>query len=226
MRKIAFIVLVSLPLFADFFPQTVHTSISSVHDTSVTLSTPLPVNRMSAVVIHNYSQDAEAITTHILQTGASKCVVLNDDIVAHTKLPSINTKVAVGDKVIGGYLYNNILVLAPDAKTYDAITTASDKNWIHPDLYALFLNNYGEHVPSKENLKSFAKAYQIGLVYIVTKTSEKLLDPISGFVVAKKPLSISAQKIKTPFFMRLDKINVSIFSRKNTKTYYQLMDAL
>ena len=46
MHKIALIALLSLPLFAGFFPQTVHTSIKSVSGKTVILQSKLPVTGM------------------------------------------------------------------------------------------------------------------------------------------------------------------------------------
>jgi len=223
MRKIALIAFTSLPLFAGFFPQTVHTSITNIDNKSISLSTSFPVNGMSGIVIHNYDTDVEAVTNRIIQNSSGATHIINDDIIEHEKLPTINTQVKVGDKVIGGYLYNNILLLAPDAKTYTDITSKHNKNWIHPDLYALFLTNYGDNVPTKQNLKSFAKAYQVGLIYIITKNSAKLLDPISGLIVGEKSISNLPPKGKAPFFMRFDEIDSGLFNISNKEGYYKIM---
>jgi len=223
MRKIALIAFTSLPLFSGFFPQTVHTSIVNIDNKSISLSTSFPVNGMSGIVIHNYDTEVQAVTSQVIQNSSGNTHLVNDDIIKHEKLPTINTQAKVGDKVIGGYLYNNILLLAPDAKTYADITSNDNKNWIHPDLYALFLTNYGDNVPTKQNLKSFAKAYQVGLIYIVTKNSAKLLDPISGSIVGKKSISNLPPKGKAPFFMRFDEIYPVPFSISNKKGYYEIM---
>ena len=226
MHKIALIILSALPLFADFFPQTVERTITSVNGKSISLSQSLPRNGMSGVVVHNYGNEIEAITSRVVQDQNGGISLISDDIIKHEKLPTINTKVSVGDTILGGYLYNNILLLTPDAKTYADITTTNHKNWIHPDLYALFLEEYGDNVPTKANLKSFAKAYQVGLIYIVANGTAKLLDPISGQIVGQKQLSGLPSKGKAPFYMRFTEIDSGIFSSDNTKSYYKLMESL
>jgi len=223
MRKIALLALTALPLFAGFFPQTIETSISSVNGKSITLSTPL-VNGMSGVVIHNYGNEIEAITSRLIQKSNDDIKLIAGDIIKHDKLPTISTEVSAGDKVIGGYLYNNVLLLAPDAKTYADITASSHKNWIHPDLYALFLEGYGDNVPTKENLKSFAKEYQVGLIYVITNGTAKLFDPISGEVVAQKSISGLPQEGKSPFYMRFTEIDSGLFTSDNTQSYYKIME--
>ena len=226
MYKIAILALISFPLLAGFFPQTVHTSVANVSGKNITLTHAFPVNGMSGVVIHNYGNSLEAITSRFIQKDASHTSLINEDIIHHDKLPTINTSVKPGDQVIGGYLYQNVLLLAPDAQTYTKITSNYDKKWIHPDLFALFLTKEGDTVPTKSNLAAFAKAYQVGLVFIVGNGTAKLLDPISGKIVSQKPISDLPSKGEAPFFMRFDEIESGMFSSSNTQSYYKLMDTL
>ena len=150
MRKIVLIAFISLPLVAGLFPQTVQTAISSVDKNSVTLTNAFPINGMSGVIVHNFGHDINAITNRVIQKSSKQAILIGGNIIHHDELPTIKTKVKAGDKVIGGYLYNNVLLLAPDAQTYTKITAMYDKNWIHPDLFALFLAEEGEVQPSKK----------------------------------------------------------------------------
>ncbi len=227
MLKIALIALTALPLFAGFFPSTVHTSVSSVNKNTVTLRSTLPVNGMSGIVIHDYGNSLEAITSYITQTSSNgNAKLIGRDILQHDELPTIKTAVRAGNKVIGGYLYNNILLLAPDANTYAKITSAHSKKWIHPDLYALFLSQEGDAYPTKANLATFAKEYQVGLIYIVRNGSAVLLDPISGQIVGKKTMSNLPAKGEYPFHMRFEKIDAGWFSGDKKTSYYQLMESI
>lgn len=214
MRKIALIALLCVPMFAGFFPKTVHTSIKSVSGHTVMLNSNFPVNGMSGAVIHNYGNDLTAITSRLTQTASNgKARLLDADVIDHEALPSIKTSVSPKDKVIGGYLYNNILLLAPDADTYAKITSSTQKKWIHPDLFAVYLSVLGDDVPTKENLAAFAKKFQIGLIYIVRQNSAVLLDPISGQIVGKKNMTDLPPKGQFPFFMRLKSLNSGWFGR-------------
>ena len=226
MRKIALIALTSLPLFAGFFPSTVNTSVANISGQNITMNSSFPVTGMSGIIIHNYGNNVKAITSRVIQTSPGHAKLAGNDVIAHDSLPTINTSVARGDKIIGGYLYNNVLILAPDANTYAKVTSASNKTWIHPDLYALYLSQEGEGTPNRENLASFAKKYHVGLVYIIKKGSAVLLDPISGKYVGKKGVSGNPTKAQFPFFMRFDKIDSGWFSKSASGTYYNLMETL
>ena len=227
MRKIALLSLLSLPIFAGFFPSTVHTSIKSVEGSSIMLKSKFPTNGMSGVVIHTYGNGLTAITSRISQVSSNGATTLIDaDVIHHDELPTIKTAVNAGDKVIGGYLYNNVLLLAPDADTYAKIVKTYHKKWIHPDLFALYLSTQGEERPTKENLSLFAKKYQIGLIYIVRKDAEVLLDPISGKVVSQKAVSNLPEKGQFPFYMRFEQLESGWFGSAATGDYYHTMGSL
>ena len=220
--------LLSLPLVAGFFPQTVHTSIKSIQGKSIKLHSGFPVVGMSGIVVHNYGNDLTAITSRVVQTSIDgSAVLLDSDVLEHDALPDIKTTMAVNDKVIGGYLYNNVLLLAPDADTYAKIVASEKKKWIHPDLYAVYLSSEGDDQANKENLANFAKKHQIGLVYIVRKNSAVLLDPISGKIVSKKSMSGLPKEGQFPFYMRLEPITSGWFGGSAKKgNYYNSMESL
>jgi len=224
MRRLALIALLSLPLLADFFPATVQTSVTGIEGESIKLKQPFPLKGMSGVVIHNYSNKAEAITSYIVQNNGT-VKQLDKDVIHHDALPTINTSIQADDKVIGGYLYQNVMLLAPDAATYARVTSQYKKHWIHPDLYAVYLSKEGDDVPTRENLSDFARKYQVGLVMIVRKGSAVLLDPISQQILnATTSVSNLPQTGKFPFFTHFDTIDSGWFSKKTEGDYYQLME--
>jgi len=227
MHKIALLFLVSLPVFSGFFPNTVHTAIKETQNATIKLATPFPKTGMSGVVIHAYENGLTAITSRMAQTSVDGSGTLLDaDIIHHDKLPTIKTPVQVGDKVIGGYLYENVLLLAPDADTYTRIVKSYSKKWVHPDLYATYLSVEGESKPTRENLADFAKKYLVGLIYIVRKDSEILLDPISGKIVSKKSIQNLPTQAQFPFYMRFGKLESGWFGSEAKGNYYDVMGAL
>lgn len=223
MRKIAlFALLLSLPLLAGFFPKTVHTSIKSIEGKNITLKSAFPIQGMSGVVIHNYGNDLTAITHRLAQTSSKgDAKLLSADVLHHDELPTIKTAAVAGDKVVGGYLYENVLLLAPDADTYAKVTSQyKNKKWIHPDLFALYLAVHDDLLVTKGNLARFAKKFQVGLIYIVRKDSAILLDPISGKTIAKKAMKGLPSEGRFPFYMRFEKLDTGWFGSDFKGDYY------
>ncbi|MFK5975425.1 MAG: plasminogen-binding N-terminal domain-containing protein [Sulfurovum sp.] len=226
MFKIILFTLLSLPLWSGFFPSTVHTSVKSVRGNTITLNSSFPKNGMSGVVVHRYTQDLSAINGRVIQTSAGHAKVIHQSVIHHENLPSINTKVSPNDKVIGGYLYKNVLLLAPSANVYSRITRGSSKNWIHPDLFAVFLSTEGYKSVTKANLAQFAKSYQVGLIYIVKRNKAILLDPISGKVVSSRAISNLPKRGQFPFYMRFDKLSSGWFGSTAKGNYYSGMGSI
>jgi hypothetical protein len=227
MKKILFtLLLAAFPLLAGFFPPTVHTTIKAVDGDRLTLARPLPVNGMSGIVIHDFGKGLQAITAILTQTAPGQANYHKGDLLQHKGLPTPKSVAAPGDKVIGGYLYNNVLVLAPNAETYAKITRAGGRHWIHPDLYAAFLAREGDSTPSASNLARFAREAQVGLVYIVQKGRAILFDPISGHVVGQKAFQPVGSESKYPFYNRFSKISGGLFGGSSEGDYYQSVGAI
>jgi len=225
MYKILLALFITLPIWADFFPKTTTTTIKSVSDNGIVLHKPLAKVGMSCAIIHNYGNNINALIAMGKQTSPNGSVKLIDsDIVHHDSIPTINTKPKVGDKVIGGYLYNNLLLIAPNEKTYKELTNKYHKKWIHPDLFAMFLSQEGDATPTKESLKGFAKRYQIGLVMIVKQNNIILYDPLSQNVISSKSYKNSNSDAKYPFYMHFKEIESGWFSSNKDGNYYKTME--
>jgi len=213
-------------LLAGFFPPTVHTTVSAVNGNEITLARSLPVNGMSGVVIHNFGKGLQAITAVLTQTAPGHATIRKGDLLDHKGLPTPKSVAVPGDKVIGGYLYNNVLVLAPNAETYRKITRGGGRFWIHPDLYAAFLAREGDSTPDASNLAKFAREAQVGLVYIVQRGQAILFDPISGRIVGKKAFQPVGSETKYPFYNRFSKISGGLFGGSGEGDYYQAVGAI
>ena len=227
MRKIILLAIISLPLFAGFFPQTKTTYVASVSGKNIKLKSSLGRDGMSGIVVHKYGNDLSSITTSVIQTNGNIVTFLNKDILSHDELPSVKTNVKAGDKVIGGYLYNTVLVLAPSAKVYDKITSSSNKKWVHPDIFAVYLAQNGDNKVTRKNLYKFAKDYQIGLIYIVKQNKAILFDPLSQKVVGAKSISKNPKVGEFPFYMHFKNLNSGWFSKDSREgNYYREMESI
>lgn len=225
MIKIVMAILFSLPLFADLFPATTQSTILNINNNTLQISPSFPVNGMSGVIIHTYKDGTSAATTAVAQNENGILTILDKQLMEDSSLPRIATKIAVGDKVIGGYLYNNVLLLAPNENVYNEITSKYKKQWINPDNYAAFISQKKDGVPTKENLASFARSYQVGLVAIVKKDSIVIYDPMSEKIISKEPFAFSSQT-KSPFFSHFEKVRSGWFGSVVDGDYYTLMEQI
>ncbi len=196
-----FVIFLFCLLEAGFFPPTLKRTIKSVDGNKVILSKPLPVKGMSGVVLRKFGK-MSAVSAILIQNSKNRAIVRRGDLLANGGLPSPKIAAKAGDKVIGGYLYNNVLVIAPNAKTYIKVIQSARRFWIHPDLYFAFLAREGGNPFSKGNLAKFARQAQVGLVYIVQKRRAILLDPISGQVVGSRAFKPVGSKARYPFYTR------------------------
>jgi len=226
-KKFCLLLLIgTFPLLAGFFPPTVHSTVQNVDGNRITLSKALPVNGMSGVVIHNFGKGLQAITAVLTQTAPGQATIRKGDLLNHRGLPTPKSVAVPGDKVIGGYLYNNVLVLAPNAETYSKITRGGGRFWIHPDLYAAFLAREGDSTPDASNLAKFAREAQVGLVYVVQKSRAILFDPVSGHIVGQKAFQPVGTATKYPFYNRFSKISGGLFGGSGEGDYYQSVGAI
>ncbi|WP_456430896.1 plasminogen-binding N-terminal domain-containing protein [Nitratifractor sp.] len=209
---------------AGIFPGTVRTVVTAVSGSEATLKRPFPLNGMSGIVIHDFGKGRQAITAVVVQERPGTVRVIGRTLLPHRGLPSPKHTIAPGDRVIGGYLYSNILVIAPNAATYNAIAQGGGKFWIHPDLYAAFLAREGESHPTPDNLAAFARDAQVGLVALVGKDRLVLFDPISSRVIKRVPFHPKGNGAKSPFYSRFSSIPGGLFSGSGGN-YYETIGA-
>jgi len=224
MKKSVIAILTAIPLLGGFFPPTVNSSITSVNGNEATISKAFPLNGMSGIVIHNFGNSNQAISSIAIQTSANQVKLIKDDMLGDNKLPRPNTLATKGDRVIGGYLYNNVLVIAPNAQTYQKVVSSASKHWIHPDIYAAFMSREGDSTPTLNNLSQFAHEAQVGLIYIVMRNKAVLLDPISKRVINTQPFTPVGNDIKYPFYMRFKNFKAGLFS--NGGNYYKMVEGI
>jgi hypothetical protein len=221
MNKIISVCIIStITLFANFFPSTIKTTITKIKDTQIILKHPIK-NGTSCAIVHDYGNNIKALT-HMCKQENGKIELIDSDIIHHDNIPTINTPAKVGDIVIGGYLYDNVLLLTPNETTYKNLTKQYNKKWIHPDLYALFLSQEGDGEVTKESLKNFAKRYQIGLVMIVKSNQIVLFDPYSQHIVSTKSYTTDTKKAKYPFYMHFKELDSGWFSKKDGNYYKEM----
>jgi len=217
-------------LIALDLPTAVESSIVSISkdQSRVGLSGNVPSGR-AGVVIHKYNKDLQAITHSLISTKTNSAIVKRYEGLEHKNIPQIKTALSVGDRVIFGNLYNNLLLIAPNERVYRAIVKlAPNRLWIHPDLYAYYFIEDGEEKITIESLREFAKKSLIGLVAIVAKDGLRILDPISGRYLRRVPINIELKSAQLPFYARFEGID-DIFTKptpNNLDRYFKMVEEI
>jgi hypothetical protein len=227
MKKILLILITTYSLFADALPTTATTTVKSLSNGNIQLSSNVPAGR-SGIIIHNYGNGLSAITHTTISLGNGKASLQPNIAIDHKNIPSIKTDVIAGDKVIFGNFYNNALVIAPNQVAYKQITQKFSRTWIHPDAFALDFMKEGETSLTMHSLNHFAKKNQIGLVLVVASDKLLIIDPISKKIIGSTGLKTNPNSAMSPFYARFNQMNVSLFNLSDTQytPYFQSMAGL
>jgi len=215
-------------LVADALPSAVKTTISQVKQNHRIQLATTAIKGMSGIVIHDYGNGLSAITHAVVSLGGKQAKVIPYTVIEHEKIPSIQTTVVKGDKIVLGNFYQNAFVLAPNAQSYENVVKKYNRLWTHPDAYALNFLDEDESDISLDNIENFAKKYQIGLVLIVEKNKLRILDPISHSFIKEISFTSSEKEPMSPFYARFEQMTKSLFdsSNKTYTPYYQAIERL
>jgi len=220
MKKIVFFILFSsLSLFADGLPNSSQATVTKVSNGTIELSSNIPAG-MSGIVIHNYGNKLSAITHDAISLGNQKASIQEHSAISHKNIPSIQTEISVGDTVVFGNFYKNVLLIAPNQRSYSQITSQFKRTWIHPDVFAVHFMDQGETVLSMESFKQFAQENQIGLVLVAGQTELFIIDPNSQRIIGKRALNLNTNDVMTPFYARFQQTDTSIFGLDRTYVPY------
>jgi len=183
-------------LFATNIPQTTYSSVTNLHGNSISLSSPLGVNGMSGVIVRNVG-GSDYILAYVKQTSQNQATIIDTDPLNGNPLANIKPIVQVGDRVIGGFLYSKVIVLAPNKEAFNQIQSQFGVSSQNPDYFLAFLKGSN---PSSSDYKKYAKLMGIGLFLIAKNGIVKVYDPISQQVVAKGSYTVSNKSTISPFY--------------------------
>jgi len=186
-------------IYASVIPSKSYTTITSINGNRVTLQNPIGINGESALVVRSLPS-GDFATAYIMQTSSNKAILIDKDPTDGGRLATIKPTLKVGDRVIGGFLYNKIVILAPNRATFNAIESNLGVKSIDPDIFLGYLKANKQNYPSSSSYKKFAKMVGVGLFIIAKGNTLKIYDPISQKTLSKKSFSkVGSINIK-PFF--------------------------
>jgi len=200
MRAIITILIFALATInANLIPSKSYTTISSVNGNRVTLQSPIGVNGESALVVRTLSSGDYA-TAYIMQTSNNSAILIDNDPLDGGHLANIKPLLKVGDRVIGGFLYDKVLILAPNRESFNQIQANYGINSIDPDTFAAYLKANNQSYPSRSSYKKFAKMVGVGLFIIAKGNTIEVYDPISQKTLSKSSFNRVGTKDIKPFY--------------------------
>jgi hypothetical protein len=201
-------------LQADFNPQLYQATLPQTDGKKVVIEDRnIPVGS-SGIVLHAFDDThktivAEAIVT---QKKENKITIKFRKFkrLRQTALPEYKISPQKGDTLILNYLYNRILPVTANEKTFKTFTKKYQSTFeiIHPDIFASQL--YFEHQPqpTKEDFQNACQQNDTSLLYFTIEKSGYFVDCNSFKVLYKEPLTsaIENKNAHKPFYHRLPEI--------------------
>jgi hypothetical protein len=133
-------------------------------------------------------------------------------------LPSGTWVPSVGDEVILGYNYQRALLIAPNPSIYKKITQQhSEREWVHPDIFATLLSSSGHPSPLREDFDYACSINNIGLVSFMFDRSVLTLDCKSFTIMENRSSSMTSSEEQLPFYSRVPNIQANWFGKGSSR---------
>ena len=189
----------SVALLASFVPAKTYTTVTAVNGDRITMQDSFAMNGMSGLVIRQLPSGEFALVT-VKQTAPKQAVIIDKDPLGGKNLANLKPIPKVGDKVVGGFMYDKVMVLAPNRDTFVNVQNKFGIRSVNPDIFMGFLANRGSSNPSSSDYKAFAKLTHVGLFVIFKNGFITLYDPLSDAEIGRVMMDISNYSAMKPFY--------------------------
>jgi hypothetical protein len=219
MRKIVTLLLSLLFVYADNF------EISDVSDDIVTFECSGIDKFQSGYIIREISEYKVIIkSARVIDENGCKAKVIDSEILKQSALPSIDESVKVGDIISFNNFSDRALIVAPNLKIYESIKSLkSDKNFIHPDIFATYMKSEDKIIPKLKDFQFFCETLSIGVIYLSLADELFTVDCLSFGVLKRENLGSIPSEIIEPFYSRVE-LKGSMFnfeSKIDYTSYYR-----
>ena len=189
----------SVALFANFVPSKTETTVTAVNGDRITMQSSFAMNGMSGLVVRTLPSGEFALVV-VKQTAPNQAVIVDKNPLGANNLANLKSNPKVGDRVIGGFMYDKVMVLAPNRDTFVNIQNRFGIQSVNPNVFMGFLANRGSSNPSTRDYKEFAKLTHVGLFVIFKNGFITLYDPLSDTDIGKVMMDISSYNAMKPFY--------------------------
>lgn len=161
--------------------------------------------------------------------GLAKLQLLPFTMLAQDALPELDVSVKNGDEVIVNFLYDRVLLIAPDKATYDAVKLGfAELSFTHPDIFGAFLVRDLSLSPKKRHFANFCSNNALGIVAFVLKNRLQIADCSSLSPLLSVKFNGESKNPQTPFYSNIKEYSKNFlnFTEKPIKNYYNYYEAL
>lgn len=222
MKKLIAILTLTTLLFSNSFnlPSYKTSIISLSKDRAFIADSPNIVVGSSAVVLHQPTGGFDGFIVArgevVAKDGKMAALLLSPyEQLTQKALPNINIKPSPTDRVLLNHLYNRVLLIAPNKKSYDStIDKFRAITFINSDLMAASLFIGRKPNPTKKEFQNACYENEAGAIFFVLDGESFLLD-CHSFKILKSFKTEKIDEYQLPFYSRVKEIKTSIFNPKS-----------
>ncbi|MBE0498393.1 MAG: plasminogen-binding N-terminal domain-containing protein [Campylobacterales bacterium] len=222
MRLLLLITIFTTYLFA-LTSSPLRTQISTINENILTAETPegaLP--GMYGILLrwfnaeHSVALSWVEVTT--IEDDVTTLKMIPNYALEQSALPSGTWTAQVGDELILGYNYQRALLIAPNASVYKKITQLhSEREWIHPDIFATLLSFRGHPTPLREDFAYACTTNNIGVLTFAFEQSVLTLDCQSFKILDNRSSTLASSEEQLPFYSRVPHIQANWFGKGSSR---------
>ncbi len=196
-------------LFAIFETKTVDI-ISTTNKTATIDQGNLSIGQ-TGIIVHKYKNnnsiilcDAKVIASN---NNSSKIEFIKLKDSKQYTYATTNLKPQNQDKFILNHLYKNVLIIAPNLKTYNTIKAKFKKQvFLSSDIFASILKANNNPTPTKKDFQDFCRFNFIGLLFVYIKDRLYIVDTKSFKTIKQIKIAIDAKEKQKPFYSLVENI--------------------
>lgn len=226
LKKICFFCVFALNLWAfDFSP--IKASVDEVGENVVFIKDNPQIQVGASAIIVKQIKNASSIISRASVVGRERGLIKLDlkpfTMLAQPALPELDVKVQAGDEVIVNFLYDRLLLIAPDEASYKAVEQSlPELYFMHPDILSAYMVREFKLSPKREDFSLVCSNNALGIVAFVLENKVAFLDCADFTLLFEKPLNAQVAKPQLPFYsnIRNYKKNFFNFAEKRVADYY------
>jgi hypothetical protein len=167
----------------------------------------------SGVVIHTFKSGVSTIVARadVTSKEGERATIKFEEFkqTEQEAFPKPGILPIIGDKVKLNYLYDRVLIVAPNYDVYKEVTEHfKDTQWIHPDIVAAYLAKEYRPNPDKEIFQKVCAINSASLIYFALSENGYFVD-CNNFKTIKALKTEKIKKAQVPFYTRITGIETT-----------------